>query len=186
MEEALHKHIWNFSPLSLALFYTVLTSCKDNQVWPPDLYFMKPFPVSSSPQFHNRRKTAVLSRSGSKETERVEEEGEREAGEWGLLLTASHLCSVSKCLPGTVLFSWSRAQYVEIMSWVIQQLNSQQWGKVLRLGFEFLPKHTLHNRFPRERLCVCARWTTNFQVTSSTWQDSEDERKTLKVSLRPL
>ncbi len=107
-----------FSPSPLALFfYTVLTSCKDNQVWPPDLYFMKPFPVSSFPQFHNRRKTAVLSRSGRKETERVEEEeGEREAGEWGLLLTASHLCSVSKCLPGTVLFSWSRAQYVEIMS----------------------------------------------------------------------
>lgn len=104
MEEALHKPIRNFFP-SLSLFYSVLTSCKDNQVWPPDLYFMKPFPVSSSPQFHNRRKTAVLSRSGRKETESVEEEeGKREAGEWGLLLTASHLCSVSKCLPGTVLF----------------------------------------------------------------------------------
>lgn len=50
--------------------------------------------------------------------ERAEEEegGGGEAGEWGLLLTASHLCSVSKCLSGTVLFSWSRAQYVEIMS----------------------------------------------------------------------
>ncbi len=103
--------------LSRSLFYTVLTSCKDNQVWPPDLYFMKPFPVSSSPQFHNRRKTAVLSQSGRKETERVnEEEGEREAGEWGLQLTASHLCSISKCLPGTVLFSCSQAQYMRIMS----------------------------------------------------------------------
>lgn len=144
----------------------MLTSCKDSRVWPPDLYFMKPFPVSSSLQFHNRRKTAVLSRSRRKEKERVEEVGERlENGEPSVL----HLSSMSPQYSTILMESGTRRAYVMPDSTV-------ELTVVRKTPQTELWLHT--KAHITQQISTAKSWITSFRVTSSAWQGTKDQGKT--------
>lgn len=126
----------------------MLASC--SRVWPPDLYFMKPFPVSSSPQFHNRRKTAVLSRSRRKEKERVEAAGERlENGEPSVL----HLSPMSPQYSTILMESGTRHGYVVPDSTV--ELTVVR--KTPQSGLWLHTKAHITQQISTAKSCVCAQ-----------------------------